>query len=746
MVDRLLLTVLALTLLGSCGGGGSTANDRSDFTGISSGSESKNAEPLFLSATSFSIVENNSHVGNIEIDDEDEDDALTLSIANGLDSQLFELGNCGLLRCTQNTLSFKEMPNFELPRDVNGDNIYEVAFSAFDGDVSVTQNVSVIVTNAVEGRVVDAPLVGSKVCIDQNENWKCDVKLIDADCVEIFPPSLGCFAEPSGSSDINGYYSVEEGENFPDLQLRVLSLGGVDILTDKNFSSLALLANISAHSAHPIALTPLSTMLSVATQPDVVLSALGFPNSLTPDLIFRVDPWGIASESEESSQYFPNASALAKDLGVSEEEIKSFADNILKISFQIANLIRVADAIVVDTVMVGLQTEEERAAMITSIVMAKLIQAIYSKIQSLDGPASSVVNLGSTSVTAEVLQNTAQQSVIFILGDAGIVGEILQETTSESAASIVEDIFTKQISGGLDLSNANDPATAAILEIKEVLEVIEQGGLGFSLTENLNAIATTVANTNTLIESEVSGGGVAVLTTVEAAEEVADIVTNVSILAEQLIAGQITLEEFYQLSDVSAQAAQSGGLNEIVAGLSGGGGEDVLLIFDDVQIGDADLTENDVSSHKQKVYAEGAYVTSEDGIGREFTASFYYRTDPISVATTGLGIKIFFDSEWLEFLNLRVDLSQDLLQATASPGDTIDDIQNMDGDLNTDKFILIAYTSFDGEFNPPQASLFSVRFKVADTPFSGGGTTIGVALDSAAGFLGESSDLNISFQ
>ena len=48
--------------------------------------------------------------------------------------------------------------------------------------------------------MVDAPLSGASMCVDQDEDWECDVQPADVACPEIFPPGGNCFTEPSGTS------------------------------------------------------------------------------------------------------------------------------------------------------------------------------------------------------------------------------------------------------------------------------------------------------------------------------------------------------------------------------------------------------------------------------------------------------------------------------------------------------------------------------------------------------------------
>ena len=54
-------------------------------------------------------------------------------------------------------LSFTAAPDFEAPTDLNGDNAYVVVLSVSDGTDSVDQTVTITVTDAYEGRVIDGP-------------------------------------------------------------------------------------------------------------------------------------------------------------------------------------------------------------------------------------------------------------------------------------------------------------------------------------------------------------------------------------------------------------------------------------------------------------------------------------------------------------------------------------------------------------------------------------------------------------
>ena len=128
----------------------------------------------------------------------------------------------------------------------------------------------------------------------------------------------------------------------------------------------------------------------------------------------------------------------------------------------------------------------------------------------------------------------------------------------------------------------------------------------------------------------------------------------------------------------------------------------------------------------------------------EVTLSLSYQTNPVSVRTTGIGVKIFFDSSKVNFTSLVIESDEDLLQATINAADIQDDSNNLDTDELTDKFANVAYVSFTGEFAVPSIPLYTIAFKATDT-FNSGTTAINFTLMTAQGFEGETSSVTLSF-
>jgi hypothetical protein len=108
-------------------------------TGADEAGGAANDVPEITSASSFTITENNTAVGQITATDSDGTPAY--SIAGGADAFLFAID------ADTGALSFKSAPDFEVPADADGDNVYVVAVKATDGQDSDTATISVTVAN-----------------------------------------------------------------------------------------------------------------------------------------------------------------------------------------------------------------------------------------------------------------------------------------------------------------------------------------------------------------------------------------------------------------------------------------------------------------------------------------------------------------------------------------------------------------------------------------------------------------------
>lgn len=126
---------LPALLLASCGGGGSGGTP-----------PAQNSPPVFTSAQTASMIENGIAAYQAAASDADAN-TLVFSIDGGADAALFSISAAGALR-------FNAAPDYDLPGDADGDNIYNVRISVSDGRATATQVVNITVTNSREGIAV----------------------------------------------------------------------------------------------------------------------------------------------------------------------------------------------------------------------------------------------------------------------------------------------------------------------------------------------------------------------------------------------------------------------------------------------------------------------------------------------------------------------------------------------------------------------------------------------------------------
>lgn len=131
---------IAVLALSGCGGGGS---------GSSSGPVTPPVQtaPTLTSALTVSVAENTSGAFYSATASDPQNDPVSITLFSGPDADKLVLDPGGALR-------FNQAPNFDLPADANGDNIYEITLRVTAGGESRDFGVRITVTNDREGIVV----------------------------------------------------------------------------------------------------------------------------------------------------------------------------------------------------------------------------------------------------------------------------------------------------------------------------------------------------------------------------------------------------------------------------------------------------------------------------------------------------------------------------------------------------------------------------------------------------------------
>ncbi|MFP6750559.1 MAG: hypothetical protein VB855_02695, partial [Pirellulaceae bacterium] len=116
-----------------------------------------NDAPAFtLFSTDLSAAENQTSVATVTASDVDAGDTLTFTIvffpwSGGADAALFDLD------ASTGVLTFKAAPDYEAPADADGDKVHELTLQVGDGTDTVTQAITVRVTDANDAPVNKVP-------------------------------------------------------------------------------------------------------------------------------------------------------------------------------------------------------------------------------------------------------------------------------------------------------------------------------------------------------------------------------------------------------------------------------------------------------------------------------------------------------------------------------------------------------------------------------------------------------------
>ena len=121
--------------------------------------ESQNVAPIITSASAASVEENQTEA--LTVTATDDQIGVNYSITGGTDAGLFNIDEIS------GQVSFRAAPDFEIPTDSDGNNIYAIQVTATDADnLTDSQDVTITVTDAQENR---APLVRDDSVVT-NEN------------------------------------------------------------------------------------------------------------------------------------------------------------------------------------------------------------------------------------------------------------------------------------------------------------------------------------------------------------------------------------------------------------------------------------------------------------------------------------------------------------------------------------------------------------------------------------------------
>ncbi|MBT7799314.1 MAG: cadherin repeat domain-containing protein, partial [Gammaproteobacteria bacterium] len=379
-----------------------------------------NGAPVITDLGVLAVLEGSVDVASLTGTDPD-GNALRFSIVSGDDQSLFNITSAGVL-------SFTTAPDFEMPADADRNNNYLLSVQVTDGFLTDNQSLVVNVTDAFEGRVVDAPIAEASVFIDLNANNEQDAD------------------EPGGITDADGYF------RFPSFTLpaggvaKIVSRGGTDTKTGKPLPDLVLISDVPADVTKPANVTPLTTVLFWGKTPEQKAKTLrALRVSGTAEELLTSDGWAEAEAGDEAAKdtqranqqvglLLQTATTLADDDDESTDVSLALAESVGKQIFELTQSQDNLDLMSKETIQT-IFTEATGEVTPTVVHEVATIAAVANSVAMVNAVVADTA-LDPVSDTAKQVvgsaQNAMQTSVANVVSGAVTVTDFADETEAST--------------------------------------------------------------------------------------------------------------------------------------------------------------------------------------------------------------------------------------------------------------------------------------------------------------------------
>lgn len=170
-----------------------------------------NNDPTIDSADTMTVAENQTAAIDVDASDAD-NDTLTYAITGGADAALFGIDS------STGVVTFNTAPDFEMPADVGGDNVYNFDVEVTDGNMgSATQSIAITVADVFEN--TDPEITSSATSsVQENQTFGIDVDASDVDVEQMLSYAI------TGGPDaalfgINASSGVVTFNSVPDFEM-----------------------------------------------------------------------------------------------------------------------------------------------------------------------------------------------------------------------------------------------------------------------------------------------------------------------------------------------------------------------------------------------------------------------------------------------------------------------------------------------------------------------------------------------
>ena len=473
IISKLLLPILASVLLTACGGGSGGGGGETPPT-VTAPQFSVDGVNTGLQPVSLEVAEGNTLVANVRVSKG------SISIApDSVDASAFEFSG--------GTVSFKTAPDFENPGDADANNIYTVRLEASADGVTagVTLNVSIADAFEPTGRVIDGPVAGAQIFVDNN----CNEELNDD--------------EASGTTDSKGYWQLPVNANFEPTQegciVKIVAIGGTDTQTGKSLPNQVLASDLPKDRSKPVVVTPLTTVIaSIESEEEKgqVLEALGLQGTSVDDLL-TTDVWAAAEEE------------LDETATEEQKEAQEKAKALQRVNAQVATIMQAAEA----TSGTDEETDDEATTSTVAKAATKAaVQSIANQIVQASKDAAETGTKASVSLADPVVVKAAVQESVKAASvkqaevAAANAGRAFDETDKAEAEKKAE-IKVAAIEEVLDDAVAAVETINAVLADKDInpTEEVATAAIKVAQQQVQTQIKSTVTAVTRVVDAALSG-------------------------------------------------------------------------------------------------------------------------------------------------------------------------------------------------------------------------------------------------
>ena len=411
------LLVAGIFVLSACG----SSDDAATTTPV----VASNTSPTLTDPGTVSVLEGATAITTIvAVDTESGSNGVTQTISGGVDSASFAITEGGVL-------TFAVTTDFETPADSDGDNVYEITLLGTDqAGATGSLDLSITVTDAIEGRIIDGPLSGAQVFIDLNDNGALDE------------------GEDSVTSNATGFFTVAPGIAEEGKTKKIISIGGTDTKTGKELPKIALISVLPEDPSKPVSVTPLSTIISSASTPEEqakVLTALGI--SGTVDELLTTDTWALAEAGDETAQ------------------------DLQRKNQQIGLILQTAESLVGDDAT-------SSATDVTKAVAAQIVELTTSN-ETVDLTSTAIVTevLSDTIATVDTSSTVSASSIAAVAGSVAEVNTVVADPTIDptgDTAKEIADAAQTTLQDSVESLAAGTTDTAAFETATETSELLKE--------------------------------------------------------------------------------------------------------------------------------------------------------------------------------------------------------------------------------------------------------------------------------